>query len=94
MINEELSYCIAELNQVYEDYFIAYSSHKNGRNKAIRDNATNKMDSAKNVAKKLFDSYPELWERVEYPEEFFSYQYFLRDLLKLISTLKSEQRNQ
>lgn len=49
---------------------------------------------AKSVAKNLFDSYPELWDFVEYPDEFFAYQHFLGDLQLLISKLKSEQLNQ
>lgn len=94
MTKEQLSNCLNGLNQVYDAYYLANESLKKGKNKGVRDNATNNMDIAKSVVKNLFDSHPELWDYVEYPDEFFSYQYFLDDLRKLISTLKSKQSNQ
>ena len=94
MTKDELSYCISELDRIYNDYYFAFEIFKNGRKRESREAASNTMDMAKIVAKNLFDSYPELWDCVEYPDEFFAYQHFLSDLQRLISRLKSEQLNQ
>lgn len=94
MTKGELAYCISELDRIHDDYYFAFETYKNGRKRESREIASNKMDMAKSVAKNLFDSYPELWDFVEYPDEFFAYQHFLGDLQLLISKLKSEQLNQ
>ena len=94
MTRDELSYCISELDRIHDDYYLAFETSKNGRNLKSRYAASNKMDMVKIKVKNLFDLYPELLDFVEYPDEFFEYQHFLRDLQHLISKLKSEQLNQ
>lgn len=94
MTNEELSYCISQLGRIHDDYYFAFETFKNGRKREIREAASNTMDMVKIVAKNLFDSYSELWDFVEFPDEFFAYQHFLSDLQCLISQLKSQQLNQ
>ena len=94
MTKDELSYCISELDRIYDDYYFAFETFKNGRMHESREAASNTMDMVKIVAKNLFDLYPELWDFVEYPDEFFAYQHFLSDLRCLISQLESEQLNQ
>lgn len=94
MTKDELAYCISELDRIRDDYYFALETYRNGRKRESRETASNKMDMVKIVAKNLLDSHPELWDFVEYPDEFFEYQHFLGDLQRLISQLKSEQLNQ
>jgi len=87
MNQEELESINKDLSGVYDELYFAMSQYKNGKNKKIKEDAQRTIDMLISRTRNILMQNPEVWDLVEFKDEFFSFQWFEGDLKKLLMRL-------
>lgn len=75
------------LNTLYEEYWILMQKKAKSKKSELGSKEL-QMDNIRNRVKQCIDATPFLYEYIEYPDEFFSYQWFEEDFKSLLIKLK------
>lgn len=75
------------LNTLYDEYWILMQ-RKARTKKSEQRSIELQMDNIRNRVKKYIDETPILYEYIEHPDEYFSYQWFEEDFKSLLIRLK------
>ena len=90
MTKEEWKEWYKVFKDSYTEYYFANQEYSNGKNKTIRKEAEEKMEIVKWRIKNILQDNEEIYELIEFPDEFFTYQWFWEDFQKLLGKIKEK----